>query len=117
SDIVILVSSLRTVAAQGIPFVFTDRHAYLETAAYFSDLERLDRIPWDLLAKRNFRRDPEHPDKMERYQAEALIHRSLPVKALAGIVCYADSQRTGLQLELEKRGLELKAVAKPNWYF
>lgn len=116
SDIIILVSSLRTLTAQGITVLFTDRHAYLQTVAFFSDLSRLDLIPWDLLQSRNFRRDPEHPEKMERYQAEALIHRHLPVAALAGIVCYGPAQQATLQTELEKRELSLKAVAKPNWY-
>jgi hypothetical protein len=32
-EIVICVSSLRTLAERGIPFVFTDRHAYLEAAS------------------------------------------------------------------------------------
>src|SRR6266566_128038 len=114
SDIVILVSSLRILAAQSIPFVFTDRHAYLQTASFFPDLSHLDRIPWALLQARDFRRDPEHPEKMERYQAEALIHQHLPVAALAGIVCYGPARQAGLQMELEKRGSTLKAVAKPN---
>src|SRR5258708_18270420 len=46
SEIVILVSSLPALATQKIPFVFTDRHAYLQTASFFSDLAQLDLIPW-----------------------------------------------------------------------
>jgi hypothetical protein len=85
SDIVILVSSLRTVAAQGGAFVFTDRHAYLQTTQFFNEVGDLRRIDWDLLRRRDFKRDPDDPGKMERYQAEALVHRHLPVNALAGL--------------------------------
>ncbi len=38
SDIVIVISSLPSLVRMGIPFVFTDRHAYLQMASFFSDL-------------------------------------------------------------------------------
>ncbi len=47
NEIVILVSSLRTLAAQQIQFVFTDRHAYLQTAEFHNDLAQLDCIAWN----------------------------------------------------------------------
>jgi hypothetical protein len=75
SDIVIMVSSLPALVARKISFVFTDRHAYLQTATpnFFNDLARLDRIAWDLLQKRDFKRDLNDPGKFERYQAEGCI--------------------------------------------
>jgi len=117
AQIVMLVSSLRTLAAQQIAFVFTDRHAYLQTAEFYTDLARLDRIGWDLLQNRDFKRDPNDPGKFERYQAEALVHRHLPVAALSGIVCQGEAQQTELQAEVEKRQKSLKVVVRPNWYF
>lgn len=39
-EIVILVSSLHKVAELGIPFVFTDQHAYPLMASYFTDFKR-----------------------------------------------------------------------------
>lgn len=41
SDIAILFASLHNIARLGLPFVFTDRHARLITAQFFSDLETL----------------------------------------------------------------------------
>lgn len=73
--IVILVSSLRRVAELGIGFVFTDRHAYVQTASFFNSLDDLGRVDWPLLQARDFRNDPEDPGKKERYRAEALVHR------------------------------------------
>lgn len=87
-DNVTLVSSLRKVAELGLKFVFTDRHAYVQTASFFNSLDDLQRVDWPLLQARDFRNDPEDPGKKERYQAEALIHRHLPVTALLGIVCH-----------------------------
>ena len=119
SEIIIMVSSLPALASQKIPFVFTDRHAYLQTATqnFFSDLARLDRIAWDLLQNRDFKRDLYDPGKFERYQAEALVHRHLQVTSLSGIICHGDAQKVVLQDEIEKRGQTLQIAVKPNWYF
>lgn len=117
SEIVIMVSSLPELAAKNIPFVFTDRHAYLQTASFFSDLAQLARIPWDLLQTRDFKKDVYDPGKFERYQAEALVHRHLPIAGLSGIICHGDAQKTFLLAEVEKRQQKLQVAVKPNWYF
>jgi ssDNA thymidine ADP-ribosyltransferase, DarT len=49
-EIVILVSSLHRVAELGVPFTFTDQHAYPLMANYFTDLNDLDKVDWDLAA-------------------------------------------------------------------
>ena len=117
AEIVILVSSLPRVAALKLPFLFTDRHAYLVAAQFSADLADLDRIDWDILRKRDFQRDPDDPGKIERYQAEALIHRHVPVEALLEAACY-DSQREGLiRGQLSNAGVSLQVAARPDWYF
>ncbi len=117
SEIVIMVSSLPSLVAQQISFVFTDRHAYLQTASFFSDLAQLDRIPWDLLQNRDFEKDVYDPSKFERYQAEALVHRHLPVTALSDIICHGDAQKAMLRGEIEKRRQTLHVAVKPSCYF
>ena len=117
SEIVIMVSSLPALAAKNIPFVFTDRHAYLQTASFFTDLARLDQIAWDLLQNRDFKRDLYDPGKFERYQAEALVYRHLPIAGLSGIICHGDAQKTFLQAEVEKRRQTLQIAVKPDCYF
>lgn len=106
-EIVILMSSLRRVAELGIPFVFTDRHAYVQTASFYNSLDDLERLDWPLLQARDFRNDPEDPGKKERYQAEALIHRHLPVTALLGIVCHSAAIVERLASEASRRSLSL----------
>jgi ssDNA thymidine ADP-ribosyltransferase, DarT len=116
-EIVILVSSLHKVAELGIPFVFTDQHAYPLMANYFTDLEDLDQVDWDLLNRRDFRHDPDDPGKKERYQAEALIWKHLPFEALLGICSHSDAVDQGIKQELAKRKIELQTVVKRDWYF
>lgn len=101
----------------GIPFVFTNAHAYLDWAEFYDDLADLTHIDWQILQRRDFRRDADDPAKIERYQAEALIHRHLPVAGLDGIVCYTQDIQQQIEQNLEKRGLRLKVVVRRGWYF
>lgn len=117
SEIAILVSSLRGLASQGVTAVFSDRHAYLQAAQFFSSMNDLDKIDWRLLQRRDFKRDVDDPEKTDRYQAEALVHRHLPVEHLVGIVCHGENERRTLQAHREEVGVDLKIVARPGWYF
>src|SRR4051812_48728458 len=85
SDIVIFVTSLKKLADEGIPFVFTDRHAYLVPARFSNDLRNLDWIDWDILQRSDFSYDANNLGKMERYQAEALVYKHLPMSAVSAI--------------------------------
>lgn len=114
-NIIILVSSLRILEEQGITFVFSDRHAYLKTAEFSSNLADLERmICWDALQARNFKKDD--VERFEKYQAEALVYKHVPLSAISGVVCYNDSVKAELQSAAEEKDVSLKIVAKPGWY-
>ncbi len=114
-DIVILVSSLHRLARDEIPFVFSDRHAYLKIAQFTNDLSNLDWIDWALLRSRNFKKDD--MDRFERYQAEALVFRHMPTTALSGIVCYDSTVKAEIERDAAQRELDLKILTKQGWYF
>jgi hypothetical protein len=116
-EIAILVSSVPRLVARRIAFVLSDRHAYLDSAQFADDATGLDRIDWGILQARDFQRDDEDPRKFERYQAEALVHWHLPLDGLLGITLHGERERARLQNELTRRGLSLKLVTKPEWYF
>lgn len=115
-EIAILVASLLGMSSQGIQYVFTDRHAYLEAANFYTHIGDLDEIDWKVLQARDFRRSVDDPGKIERYQAEALIHLHLPVTSLVGIACYGTGPATQITERCGELNLELKAVARPDWY-
>ncbi len=116
-EITIVVSSLRLIKERQLPFLFTDRHAYLKAAQYKNDLTLLDLIDWDILQRRDFKRDNEDIEKMERYQAEALVHKHVPTDALLGVVCCNEEQASIARGLAEGLGLDLKTISKPGWYF
>lgn len=116
-EIVILVSSLHRVEQLDLPFVFTNAHAYPDWTDYYSDLTNLGEIDWSILQRRDFKRDPDDPRKMERYQAEALVHRHLPITGLLGIMCYTDAMKERIERDVAIRGLTLPVHARTGWYF
>ena len=116
-EIVILVSSLYRVGQMGLPFVYTNAHAYPDWTDYYSDLANLDQIDWSIIQRRDFKREPDDPRKMERYQAEALIHNHLPITGLLGIMCYTDAMKKRIERDVAARGLTLPVHARPGWYF
>ncbi|MFS0825473.1 type II toxin-antitoxin system toxin DNA ADP-ribosyl transferase DarT [Pseudomonas phoenicis] len=116
-EIVILVSSLYRAQSLGLRFVFTDAHAYPHWTGYYDDLQQLDRVDWNILQRRDFKRDADDPRKMERYQAEALLHKHVPVEALLGIVCYDELLSSRVDREVRQRQLNIPVYARPKWYF
>ena len=102
-EIVIFVSSLPHLQKTGIDFVFTDRHAYLRTAQFSSDPTMLNEIDWPILRRRDFKHNPEDPEKTERYQAETLVHGHLPVNRLLGVLCYNDTVTNSTRVDLCQR--------------
>lgn len=117
SDIAIIVSSLPMLASEGIDFVFSDCHAYLAEAQFSSDLANLHRIDWDILCAHDFQNTIEDQGKMQRYQAEALVREHVPVAALHGIACHGQAECGRIQEEVDRRGLDLKVIARPGWFF
>ena len=113
-DILILVSSLHHLVKLGVPFVFSDRHAYLRFAQFSNDLADLNWIIWPTLQVRDFKRDDS--DKFEKYQAEALVHKHVPLSALLGILCYDSIVQAEVKADAEKVGAKIKVETGRKWF-
>lgn len=116
-DIVCFVSSVHRLREQGVPFVFTNQHAYARDAEYFDDLASLSRIDWDILRRRDFKTDADDPGKQVRYHAEALVHRRVPLAALLGLACYNEEVKSRLDSLIVEAGVSLFVKATPSWYY
>jgi len=116
-EIIIFVSSLYRLRENGIPFVFTNQHAYAVDTEFFDDTTHLDQIDWKLLCDGDFKTDDESPGKPLRYQAEALIHHFMPLEALSGIACSGETVRRRLEFLIAERGLSINVRVAPKFYF
>ncbi len=116
-ELVHLVTSLPALESHGARFVFTDRHAFLAAARFFDQVQDLDKVDWPLLQARDFKRSVNDPEKMERYQAEALVHRHVPIDVVSHIVCVRAAEEATLAAEVRRRSLSIKVACKPGWFF
>ena len=116
-DMVIFVSSIHRLQELGIPFIFTNQHAYAVRTDYYSRVEDLHRVDWALLQSRNFKTDDADPGKQLRYQAEALVHRHVPLTALVGIGCQNGEVKRHLDDLLLASGQQIDVKSTPTWYF
>lgn len=116
-EIVILVSSIYKLEELGLDYVFTDRHAYVRTAQFFSRSADLGNIDWEILRSRDFKRSDEDPEKVERYQAEALVYGHMPVSGLLGIICCDNEVKREIESRFSIQDSELKVFDRPGWYF
>jgi ssDNA thymidine ADP-ribosyltransferase, DarT len=103
-EIIIIVSSLPRLRAVDVPFIFSDRHAYLVTARFSDDIQDLHK-------------DPNRPEKVEYYQAEALVFRHVPTTAFLGVVCSCEQTAVIARATIARLGLTVKAFVLPQWYF
>ena len=117
SEIAILVSSIPKLEELALSYLISDRHAYLQLAWFGAGPTGLDGVDWELLQSRDFQRDPEDPERFDRYQAEALVHRHLPCEALLGIACYGQPQQARINGWLHERGMQLKLLAQRDLFF
>jgi hypothetical protein len=93
------------------------QHAYLATAEHFTDLDNLNRIDWAILQDRDFKRDNNDLGKTDRYQAEALVWKHLPVEGILGICCFTEAVRDGLKAHANNVGSSMSILKKAEWYF
>jgi hypothetical protein len=115
--IAVIVSSLRDLEERGRPFVFTDRHAYMVPAKFTSDLDDLNDLPWELWRARDFKYDSERPDKMDRYQAEAMVHRRLRISDISAIAAFSDAAVQRIREFADIVEADIKVIRRPSWYF
>jgi hypothetical protein len=111
------VSSIHKLRERGLPFVFTNQHAYPIDTDYYSDIADLKHIDWTLLQKRDFKTDDADPGKQLRYQAEALVHRHMPLNAVLGVGCFNDTVKQQIQAIMQAHGQKMSVKTTPTWYF
>lgn len=117
-EIAVIVSSVEAMRRNGVTLLFTDRHAYMATARWSADPADLaSMIDWDILRRHDFSRSDAYLDKKDRYQAEALAHRHVPVGALLGIGCHSSGEQARIRGLLSEAGLNLPVAQRPAWYF
>ena len=111
-QIVHLVSSVNTAIALGKPWAFTDLHADLGYATYFSSLDKLGEVDWTVMPLTYW---ANNDDTKQKRQAEFLVYDSFPWSAVELIGVRTPAIAAHLR-PLIPGGTPPVAI-KPNWYY
>jgi ssDNA thymidine ADP-ribosyltransferase, DarT len=115
-EIVYLVSTAEQIALLNIPFVFTDRHAYLQHKTVYNELTDLANLNWNIIKDETWFQGYTALRK-EVKQAEFLVYQHLPVNALLGLVCHNDQIANFVRIEIGHANLNLQVIVKPEYYY
>jgi hypothetical protein len=115
-DIIYLCSTAETIENMQLPFLFTDRHAYLAHKQLYNQLANLAELKWAVIKDEEWHRAYSELRK-ELKQAEFLVHQHVPVLAILGIVVHNANVATFVQNEVTKAGLNLHVVVRSDYYY
>lgn len=115
-DVIYLVSTVEEIRKLNLPFVFTDRHAYLHHKRIFNRADDLPQLSWNII-KDNTWHQQYSDQKKELKQAEFLIYNHVPVHALLGIIVHNEKITSFVKDQLAETGLNLHIVERPAFYY
>ncbi len=116
NEIIYLVSTVERIFEMQLPFLFTDRHAYLAHKTVFNKYDELGKLSWDVIKDDTWHKEYSALKK-ELKQAEFLIHQHLPVNGILGIVVQNEEIATFVRNEISLANLSLQVVVKPEYYY
>lgn len=117
SEIAIIVTSLERLQSAGVPFLFTDRHAMLTAAQFSDDLRNLGWIDWAIIKRSDFQHDINDPGKIERYQAEALIHKSCGFSHVEAIIVSDASAKLDIESKMSMSPNVIPVIVSRRHFF
>jgi hypothetical protein len=116
--LIYLLSTVETVAAAGLPWLFSDGNCAAAVTQVFDDLDLLSSVvDWEVMAMRIWKNTAEDPDRMRRRMAEFLVHERVPVRCLAEIAVRNPAAKSQVERILEAHSVSLPVRVEPDWYF
>lgn len=116
--LVYLVSTVGAITAAGLRWLFSDGNCAASVTQIFDDLGLLDSVvDWPLMAARMWNNTADDPDRMRRRMAEFLVHESVPLSCVAGIVVRTEGMKEQVESLLTASGVRLPVGVRPGWYF
>ncbi len=116
--LVYLVTTTDRLAELGLPMLFTDRNAVLDTARFTGSLSDLDTlIDWPLMRATMWNNTPSEPDRKERRMAECLVHRQVPWRAMEYVAAHTPARAAEARATLARSCQGIAVRTRREWYF
>jgi len=127
-DIVHLETTVERVIHNNLPFVFYDMNAALDMAKPYISTHDLDKVAWELITEdpcldgyciywQSKHSVPRYVFRMEKRQAEFLIHGAVALSVIVRIGVYDNARRDRVQRSLGAMAGSVPVEVKRDWYF
>lgn len=112
-----LVSSAEQIDRSGLPYLFTDRQAYVLYADQIDDLGRLPELDWKTIRSNDWKNTDVDLDRQERKMAEFLVHNFVPWSSITGIGVYSKRYKDQAEQILKAYNDETQVQVMTSWYY
>ncbi len=127
-DIVHVETTVEHIAGRQLGFVFYDMNAALGVARPYNSIQDLDKVAWDLITEnprldgyckfwQSIHSNPRYVDRMEKRQAEFLVHGTVPLDLVVRIGVFDVGRRAQVMQALGALAATVPVEVKRDWYF
>ncbi len=118
--LVYCVTTVQTIVAAGLPFVFSDGHGLATPLTeWFDDLAQLERVDWGMVYQRYWTDNVNDMDRQRKKQAEFLIHDVCPWRLIERLVVIDTKMRKQVEAVLAEfpEDDQKPVEVKRDWYY
>ena len=118
-DIVFLVCDAFEIAAQGIPFCFTDGNATKSISRFYNSLDDLDKLDWSTIRSTFWTNTDDDYDRVRKKMAEFLVKDHVPASLIRGIIVRDETaaQKLSAMLEGAQAALPIKVDTNNDYFY
>lgn len=112
-----LVSTVQSVAQNGLSFAFTDGHAIVALSQFYNSIQDLQMLNWDIIRSKYWFDTLQNPDRKRRKQAEFLVYQQLPWDLVLEVGTEnEDISREALRI-IRGSNSSTRVTTRPKWYY
>jgi hypothetical protein len=115
--LIYIVSTVETIFAAGLRYVFSDGHGIAEYTQWYDDLDRLNEIDWETVYATSWASTVDDMDRQRRKQAEFLIYQFCPWKVVHEIGVINSIVQGQVLSILAKFGVSTPVRVHQSWYY
>ncbi|PIC63460.1 hypothetical protein CSV79_11740 [Sporosarcina sp. P13] len=116
-EIVYFMTNTQNVHRDENNYVFTDSHAIMRLTNFYSNLQDLDQIDWDIMQSKYWHDHIDYPNRKMKRQAEFLIYNQLSMSSCIGFAVYNKEAELKLRKILNDLDQDIFIGIRPDYFF
>lgn len=106
-DIVYVVVDSARIIADGLPYVYSDRHAKRKVARFFNEPGSFHELRWDVIRSKDWKNTEDDFQRRDFKQAEFLVRNHVPTAYIDRLFVKNEARGADIANIVRKLGLEI----------